>query len=158
MQQSSTKFLTATPVCHPAKPAKTARFIERFIAASHIRPEDHVMVIGRKLSEHLAALAHTGCRSATGADPASLYMRKDKADVVWMTDVSEIDAQTASAVSRLADARLIAIELVASASLGKLQPFLLQLREMGYVWQSFRLVSDRPVVMAQRPEWLQWVA
>jgi hypothetical protein len=77
---------------------------------------------------------------------------------VWITGISQPDGQIASAVSRLTRPRVVTIELAASADLGRLQPFLQQLRAVGFVQQSYRRAAGRLVVTADRAETLQKVA
>lgn len=158
MQPSNTSHPIAVPVSIPKEAARGRHAIDRVIATFGLRREDHVLVIGRNLSDRLAALAHYGCRSATGADPASLYMRRDRADVVWMTDGAEVDVLAASVLSRFAGVRSVIVELAASLSLGTQQSFLQRLREMGFDRQSSRLIADRRILTAHPAEWLQWVA
>lgn len=116
------------------------------------------MVIGRHLSEHLVALAHSGCREATGGDPSTLYMRKDTADVVWITGVGEIDAEVAGVLSRMARLRLVAIDVASSAPVEVMTRFLQRLRQLGFLRLSQRKMAGRRVLVAYRVGKLQWAA
>jgi hypothetical protein len=150
MQQSS------TPSVPP--PAEPATSLDLLIDRSDLQPEDRVLVIGHKLSQALIALAHCGCGAATGVDPASIYLRRDSAEVVWLTGVDEIAPPVAAAVGRMHSLRLVAIELVTPAAPPKLQVFLRRLREMGLVGQTMHQVGGKLVIMARQGEWLQWIA
>ena len=158
MQQSSAKVLAAVPVFPflPASDGESA--IDHLVATSDIRPDDHVMVIGRKLSSHLIAMAHRGCLSATGVDPSSLYMSQDAVDVVWVVGDDDLDPRISSVFLRIDCPRMVTVELPLSASLGKLQPLMCQLRDRGLAWQSCRRVSGRFVLSAHRAEGLRWAA
>jgi len=158
MQPSSAKVFTAVPVLPSLPPSEAESAIDHLVVTSDIRPDDHVMVIGRKLSRHLIAMAHRGCRSAAGVDPSSLYMSQDAVDVVWIVGADDLDPKIAPVFLRMDCPRMVTIELSLSASLGKLQPLMRQLRDMGLVWQSCRRVSGRFVVSAHRAEGLRWAA
>ena len=132
--------------------------IDHLVAVSHIRPSDHVVVIGRRPTEYLARLVRCACLSATGVDPAVLYLRKEPADIVWLTEIDDLEAATMVEVLKVHGVRVVAVELINSAAIAKLQPFLRRLRAKGLVRTSCRQVADRLVVTASRPEWLQWVA
>ncbi len=154
MQQSKSEF----PAVLPFPAGADNGSIDCLIVAADIHPDDHVMVIGRQLSAHLVALAHCGCQSATGGDPDSLYMRKDPADVAWITGVAKIEGRVASAVLHMEGLRLVVIELTATQSMGRLRAFLRQLRDAGLVRQSYRRAADRLLVTAHRLERAQWAA
>ena len=132
--------------------------LDLLIATSDLRPTDHVMVIGRRLSEPLVRLAGCACQSATGVDPASLYMRKETPDVVWLTEVADLDHQVMAAVLKMPSLRVVAVELRDATTVGRLQPFLRLLGAKGLVRYSRRRAAGGVVVTASRPEWLRWVA
>jgi hypothetical protein len=151
MQQSSTPIV-------PLPATEPATSLDLLIDSSALHPEDRVLVIGHKLSAALIALAHSGCGAASGVDPASIHLRRDGAEVVWLTGVDEIAPPVAAAVGRMPSLRLVAIELETPAALPKLQVFLRRLREMGLVGQTIHHVGGKLVIVARQGEWLQWIA
>jgi hypothetical protein len=158
IQQSNAKTHRSFAASDFDDPQQPDTPLDLLVATSDLRPTDHVVVIGRKLSEPLVRLARCTCHSATGVDPASLYMRKEAADVVWLTEVGELDSQVMAAVVKMPGLRAVAIELTDATAVGKLQPFLRQLGAKGLVRYCRRRAGSRVVVAASRPEWLRWVA
>jgi hypothetical protein len=145
-------------VLSQAESTETRTPSELVAAVCDIRPVDRVIVIGRELSEHLIALAHCGCLSATGVTPTARHVLSEGADVVWIAGGNEIDASVMAAVLQMTGARLIAIELAVSATLAPVRVFLRRLRQKGLVHQSSCLAAGRLVITAQRTARLQWAA
>jgi hypothetical protein len=116
------------------------------------------MVIGRHLAEHLVALVRAGCRSATGVDPSSLTLRRERANVVWLAGLDEVTPLVESALAKMDAARLVAIELAETISLTRLKPLMRKLRDLGLVSQAFHHVAGRVVVTAQKPDLVRQAA
>lgn len=131
---------------------------ESLIEASGLQPDDHVLVIGRTLSDHLVGLAHHGCGTATGAHSDSLFIRLEAADVVWFTGVDNLKIQVSAALCNIGDPRVVVIELLATDDADGLQNCLRQLAAKGLVYCSYHRAADRLIVTASRPKWLRWVA
>lgn len=158
MQQSFTKTFDHPAVFPLPVEALPKTPTEILIEASALQPDDHVLVIGRTLSDHLVGLAHHGCGTATGALPDSQCLRMEAADVVWFTGVNDAGSQMTAALRDIGNPRLVAIELPAADDLDWVQNFLRQLAAKGLVHCSYHQVADRLIVTASRPEWLRWVA
>jgi hypothetical protein len=151
MQQPSTKAEAPLTVL-----SKTSS--ETLIDVSGLQPDDHVLVIGRNLSDHLVGLAHHGCGTATGAQSDSLFIRLEAADVVWFTGVDALKSQVSAALCNIGDPRVVVIELLATADADALRHCLRQLATKGLVHCSYHQMADRLIVTANRPKWLRWVA
>ncbi len=140
-------------ISHLASPHRT----QALIAASNIQPDDRVMVIGRAAVDHLLVLARTGCRTATAIRSHKLCRAGEPADVVWLTDVAAIDAETAAAIDSLDSPRVVAIDLTRDCAKAALLTVTEQLRAKGLVDQAIHKVAGRTVVVAARPAWLRRV-
>lgn len=128
------------------------------LAATAIRPNDRVMVIGQGSLDHLLGLAGAGCRSAV-AFRSQEHCRgeEETADVVWLTGVATIDIDIATIVDHLAMPRIVAIELTQDCAKARLPTLLGQLRAKGLVDHAVSKAGGRTLVVASRPAWLRRV-
>jgi hypothetical protein len=158
MQQPSAKFFDQFPASQSTAGAPAKTPTELLIEASDLQATDHVLVVGRSLSDHLIGLAHVGCLSAIGATPDSRFLRMEDADVVWFVDVTDIETDIGAALRDIGNPRLIAIELLAVDDLDGLQRVLRRLTAKGLVHCACHQGPGRLVVTVFRPKWLRWVA
>lgn len=158
MQQSSVKVFEKMPMFSLMEQGAAGCRSEDVIALLGIEPPDRVLVIGPKFCDHLIALAHCGCRSATGIDPAFSQIHIDQADVVWISGAAKIDDRLAAAILRMDGVRLVAIDAAGPDMPKELHPFLQQLRRKGLAQQAHFRIAGRVLVTSHRAEWLKWIA
>jgi len=150
---------TALKMPHPSLPSTIPPSrTQVLIAATAIRPNDRVVVIGQGSLDHLLGLAGTGCQSAAAFRSLSHCRGEEEtADVVWLTGIEAITADVTAIVDHLNTPRIVAIELTGAGVTARLPAILAQLRAKGLADQAVSHAGGRMLVVASRPAWLRRV-
>ena len=128
------------------------------LAATAVRTNDRVVVIGQGSFDLLLGLARNGCKSAIALrSTARCRSEASAADVIWFTGVEAIDADLAAAVDHLETPRIVAIDLTRESAKAGLASILGQLRAKGLADQAVSKAGGRTLVVASRPAWLRRV-
>jgi hypothetical protein len=127
------------------------------IQLSQLRPDDHVLVIGRSVLNPILALSHH-CASAAGQRSDRRVHTGEKSEIVWLTGVTDVDEEVVPVLTSLGDPRLIVIELVSPTIFHDLPHAMARLAELGFVCHGCHSLSDRIVITGRRPENIRLVA
>jgi len=144
------------PHSFPSSPVQCST--QGLLAATAIRADDRVVVIGPGAFDHLPGLARSGCKRAVALRSASFGRREmGAADVIWFTGVETIGADLHAAIEHLETSRIVVMELARDGAKAGLAPFLGQLRAKGLADQSLVKSGGRTLMVASRPAWLRRV-
>jgi len=148
--------LKLKPSSLPSTPVQCGT--QSLLAATAIRADDRVAVIGPGAFDHLPGLARSGCKRAVALRSASFGRREmGAADVIWFTGVETIGADLHAAIEYLETSRIVVMELARDGAKAGLALFLGQLRAKGLADQTVSKAAGRTLMVASRPAWLRCV-
>jgi len=119
------------------------------IRYSQLRPEDRVLVVGPSILGHILALAGR-CAGVTGMRSSRFVRPGETREVVWFTDVANVDDEVIPVLKSLGSPRLIIIELVNPALSGERATILGKLNKTGFQFRESYSPHDRVVLVGHR--------
>lgn len=140
----------------PPGPDTSAAAVEPFapsvgllIRYSRLRPEDRVLVVGPFILGHILALAGR-CAGVTGMRSSRFVRPGETREVVWFTDVADIDNEVTPVLRSLGIPRQIIIELIKPGLPEERSATLAKLNETGFQFRQTCSLCDRVVLVGHR--------